>query len=85
MNEEKFNITFSSLENEIKEIEIKEIALESIHKHEILRMYIENEISLKSVITEYQKRDLDLWREYKIYTENIKSNILVNNDGKQQS
>jgi hypothetical protein len=70
MDEKKF-ITFTDdLQTEIENI--SNIDLSNLDKNEILKLYINSEISLKDIIAEFKKRDIDLWKEYK------KSLLIVN-------
>lgn len=66
MSDEKINITFqdNSNSNETKE---NSIDFSSVDKIELLRMYINNIVSLKDIVNEFSKRNLDLWKEYKIH------------------
>lgn len=50
---------------------IESINLTNLSKDEIFILYSEDKIVLSDIIREFESRNLDLWKEYKIYQDRI--------------
>lgn len=66
MSEEKFTITLTDKDLDKLTIDDKKGQNLSDYKsEELINMYSDGQIELKEIIAEFEKRNLDLWKEYR--------------------
>lgn len=65
--EDNFEMRLTLDDKSHNSVESCNINLSNLSKNEIFILYSEDKIILKDIINEFQNRNLDLWKEYKLY------------------